>query len=154
MSNFMRIITVSGLIMIYTGYSGFCKVPEKYGAESLSKRFYSQALLASWMCRLERIAKSPENERNGQYARLTEVTFRYWVYSRNDVLERDVRFENLLYEQLIIKKTIPSRFLESPLEGELVKVIPGYKWTDTEYSEISENFKKFIDKLQYAKPSD
>lgn len=116
--------------------------------EEISRIFYDQALRASWACRIERVEKSPADQRDGQYAALTEIAFRYWVYSKDKIIKPDFRFENQLYEDFVASKNIPLKFVEMPIIGSRLKAIPGYKWSLNDFKNVTTEFKNFIINLK------
>lgn len=120
-------------------YAQAANIEEK----ELSRVFHSEALLASWTCRIERANNSPDAEKVAQFTRLTELAFRYWYYSSKGIIERDTRFEKLIQTEFKIRKNIPVLYLEDPICRD-IKSIPGFRWTPQEYKNAIEEFNHFI----------
>jgi hypothetical protein len=111
----------------------------------LADNFYSGALVASWVCRDERAINSPENERRKQHIKMTAFAFRYWIYMSKKIIGKDPKFEHALYMTYTHWKNIDINLLDDPLQGPfLIRSVPGFKWSEEEYKELVQAFKKYI----------
>lgn len=139
----MKIKKLTIILIIVGSTTSLFSQEANFEAKELNRIFYSQALLASWACRIDRLKNSPEVEKNSQFIRLTELAFRYWFYSSKGIIEPDSRFEKLIYNDFMINKQIPETYLDNPIRGE-IQSVPGFRWTPQEYNAIRTAFKKFI----------